>query len=114
MSNFLCFIIKFHPEMRTYLYTEYVEFNSMNQMGNIFGTLDTHVKLIEKELSVAIVSRDLNVEIKGEQQTSVKTAVEVFHILKKMQENGEIINDWAIGQAIEAARDGAEKMQSPQ
>ena len=89
------------------MYTEYVEFNSMNQMGNIFGTLDTHVKLIEKELSVAIVSRDLNVEIKGEQQTSVKTAVEVFHILKKMQENGEIINDWAIGQAIEAARDGA-------
>ena len=45
------------------MYTEYVEFNSMNQMGNIFGTLDTHVKLIEKELSVAIVSRDLNVEI---------------------------------------------------
>lgn len=88
------------------MYTEYVEFNSMNQMGNIFGTLDTHVKLIEKELSVAIMSRDLNVEIKGEQENSVTTAVEVFHILKKMQENGEIINDWAIGQAIEAARDG--------
>ena len=75
------------------MYTKHVEFNSINQMENIFGTLDTHVKLIEKNFPVTIVSRDLSVEIKGEQENTVKTAVEVFCILKKMQENGEMIND---------------------
>ncbi len=88
------------------MYTEYLEFNSMNQMGNIFGTLDTHLKQIEKELAVTVMARDLNVEIKGEGQDAVKTAAEVFRILKKWQENGETINDWAIGHAIEVARDG--------
>ena len=83
-----------------------VEFDSMDQMTQVFGPFDRNIKLIEKTLPVTITGQDGGVKVTGEDIFAQKAA-KTLETLKKMQGNGQTINDNMVSQAIELVDDGA-------
>ncbi len=82
-----------------------VEFDDTFQMMEIFGTCDANVKLIEKALSVQIISNQNTVEVRGEEESAAR-ALRALETLKQMREAGTKLNDSAVVQALELAQDG--------
>ena len=88
------------------LQTGTVQFDDIVQMMSIFGPCDENVKAIEQSLDVTVNSRDSNVEVRGETDEAVHVAIETIETLKKMFQNGEPMNDWAVSQALDLVRNG--------
>ena len=89
------------------MFTKIVTFLNMEQMSAIFGPFDSHVKHVEKALPVTIIGQDLGMKIVGEEEQAVTRAAETFETLKEMADNGQVINDLIIHQALELVEDGA-------
>ncbi len=74
------------------------ELNS-DDLKNVFGQFDCHIKKIEKELNVDIVDRNGNLKITGEEQ-NVLHAVRMIDDLIKLSERGNTIDEQKIDYAI--------------
>ncbi len=83
-----------------------VEFENMDQMTQVFGPFDRNIKLIEKALPVTITGQGDHVKVTGEDVMAQKAA-RTLETLKKMRDNGQVINDNVVSQAIELVDDGA-------
>lgn len=83
-----------------------VEFDSMDQMTQIFGPCDANIKLIEKTLPVTITGQGDSVKVTGD-DGAVARAVKTLETLKKMRDNGQAVNDTVVCQAMELVDDGA-------
>ncbi len=83
-----------------------VEFDSMDQMTQVFGPFDMNIKLIEKTLPVTITGQGDCVKVTGDELAAQKAA-KTLETLKKMRDNGQTINDNLVSQAIELVDDGA-------
>ncbi len=76
-----------------------IELPESADLSAIFGSFDKNVKLLEKTLSVSIISRDNKIKISGEPE-NVDKAGEVFGVLLQLSERGEVIDDQKIIYAI--------------
>ena len=83
-----------------------IEFDSLDQMTQIFGPFDSNIKLIEKTLPVTITGQGDRVKVTGEEGAAQKAA-QVLETLKKMRDNHEIVNENVVSQAIDLVDDGA-------
>ena len=84
-----------------------VEFDSLEQMTQIFGPCDVHIKSIEKTLPVTITSQGSCVKVTGENDAAEK-AVRTLETLKRMYDQSQPVNGNIVSQAIELVDDGAE------
>ncbi len=79
--------------------TEIVEF-PMDVQRDIFGSNDSYVKKIEKDLNVTVISRDGVIKVSGEER-NVKTAVTILEELAGLSRNGSEIQDQSVDYALE-------------
>lgn len=74
------------------------ELNS-EDLKNVFGQFDCHIKKIEKELNVDIVDRNGSLKINGD-ENSVRDACKMIDDLIKLSERGNTIDEQKIDYAI--------------
>ena len=75
---------------------------------NIFGNFDANIKIIEKEYSVSIINRDLEIKIYGEPD-GVEKAKKVINSLISLSDNGQTVTDQSVRYSISMVEDGLEK-----
>ena len=75
-------------------------------MQDLFGVGDTNIKLLERELGVAVVTRDGCIEVQGEDEAQVENAVQVLGTLDRMRQIGEPMNEFAVTRAMDFVREG--------
>lgn len=73
----------------------------------VFGAFDENIKLIEKELSVSIISREQSMKITGE-ENDVLISERVLSALMEMARKGEAIGTQTVQYVIALAREGKE------
>lgn len=83
-----------------------VSFASIDTMLAVFGSYDENIKIIEKELSVEIVSRDQNIKITGEPD-AINVAAKAVEALFQMADAGEPITEQAVRYLIGLAQENA-------
>lgn len=74
----------------------------------LFGSFDENIKLIEREFSVRIVSRDSELKIDGEAE-SVSKACRVIDSLLKLINKGETLSEQNIRYCISLVNDGSDE-----
>lgn len=79
--------------------------NDFSAFHLLFGNLDENVILIEKTFNVGITSRDGEIHIKGEEQ-NVSQVEEVFQVLIKNIQAGEIIDKQRVNYVIQSVSVG--------
>ena len=77
----------------------------MEHALSLFGSFDENIRLIEKEFSVAIVSRAGELKIKGEEE-NVFQAKRVINNLLTLLNKGEALNEQNIRYVISLVKDG--------
>jgi len=82
-----------------------IEFDTAQQVSEIFGELDKNINIICRELDVDIVNRESVVKISGEER-NVQIANNVFASLRMLVEKGEQLTDQNVSYAIAMAKDG--------
>lgn len=82
-----------------------VEFDSIDQMTQIFGPYDANIKLIEKILPVTITGQGDCVKVTGEDEVAQKAA-KTLETLKGMYDEGSHITENLVSQAIGLVDDG--------
>ena len=68
----------------------FIEVEKMEPVINLFGSFDENVKIIEKELDVAIINRGTEIKIAGEPE-QVERALSAVNNLLAMANRGENI-----------------------
>lgn len=84
-----------------------IEFDTVEQVVEIFGDLDKNINLIRRELGVDVVNRQSVVKISGD-DASVEVASAVFSSLRTLLEKGEKLTDQNISYAITMAKEGVD------
>lgn len=70
----------------------FIEVEKMEHVINLFGSFDENVKIIEKELDVAVINRGTEIKIAGEPEP-VEKAVSALSNLLAMANRGESIGE---------------------
>ena len=84
-----------------------ISIERMEQAINLFGLFDENVRLIERELGVAVVNRDSSLKITGEAE-HVMLAVKAVEGLLTLSAKGETISEQNVRYIIELVRTGNE------
>jgi len=79
----------------------------MEELINLFGSFDENMKLIEKEFSVSVVSRDTDLKVSGEPEGVMK-AVKAIEALLSLSSRGEQIGTQNVQYVASLVRDGQE------
>ncbi|BBF42279.1 phosphate starvation-inducible protein PhoH, predicted ATPase [Lachnospiraceae bacterium KM106-2] len=74
---------------------------------NVFGSLDSYIKIIEKTLHVTIISRDGGIKVIGD-QANVMKAKSVFMQLVKLSQRGNEITEQNVNYALSLSFDDKE------
>ncbi len=74
----------------------------------LFGSFDSNIKLIEKELNVKILNRDCDIKILGEDE-NVDNAIKVIKNLIALLNKGEALGEQNILYTISMVEDGLEQ-----
>lgn len=64
----------------------------MEQIINVFGSLDENIRIIEQEFGVSIVNRDTELKISGEDE-AVSNAAKTLEWLLQLASKGETIGE---------------------
>jgi len=83
------------------------ELSSNIDIAALFGSFDSNIKLIEKEIGVKILTRDSELKILGEED-NVENAFKVLVNLSAILERGELLNEQNIRYTISMVDDGME------
>jgi len=67
-----------------------IEVNGTEIIGNVFGSFDENIKLIENELDVAVVNRDGKIKVCGGEENT-ESAEKVIKLLISVAERGETV-----------------------
>ena len=84
-----------------------ISIERMEQAINLFGLFDENIRLIERELGVAVVNRDSSLKITGEAE-NVMLAVKAVEGLLTLSAKGEAISEQNVRYIIELVRTGNE------
>ncbi len=79
----------------------------MEHALSLFGSFDENIKLIEKEFSVAIISRAGEIKIKGDEE-NVDKAKRVINNLLGLLNKGEALNEQNIRYVITLVKEGSD------
>ncbi len=80
----------------------------MEQIINLFGSLDENIRIIEQEFGVAIVNRDTELKISGEDE-AVNAASKTVEGLLQLAAKGETIGEQNVRYVIGLVRQGQEE-----
>lgn len=86
----------------------YIEVEKMEYVINLFGSFDENVKIIEKELDVAVINRGSAIKIGGEPE-KVDKAVAAVNQLLAMAARGEAIGEQEVRYVMGQIDDGNEE-----
>ena len=85
-----------------------ISIERLEEAVNLFGSMDENVKLIEKELSVTVVSRDGKLKVTGEDGERVIYAVKALEGLLKLIGRGETITEQNVRYILNLVKTGNE------
>ncbi|MBQ2614523.1 MAG: PhoH family protein [Clostridia bacterium] len=85
-----------------------IEVEKMELVMNLFGSFDENVKLLEKELDVAIINRGSEIKIAGEAD-QVNTALSAINTLLSMANRGETIGEQEVRYVMSQIEAGKEE-----
>ncbi len=80
----------------------------MEEAVNLFGSLDENIRIVERELSVSVVSRDGELKVSGEAE-DVLYGVKAIEGLLSLSARGETINEQNVRYIISLVRSGNEE-----
>ncbi|MEG2380278.1 MAG: PhoH family protein, partial [Oscillospiraceae bacterium] len=86
----------------------YIEVEKMESVISLFGSFDTNVKLIEKELDVAVINRGSEIKIAGEPE-NVQNALSVIQNLLGLINRGDVIGEQEIRYVMLQIKNGHEE-----
>lgn len=79
----------------------------IEQLINLFGSLDENIKLLEKEYGVKIVNRDTELKIAGEPEAAQR-AVSAIEALLSLAARGEQVTSQSVQYVMSLVREGQE------
>ena len=82
-----------------------IEIEGTETIGNVFGSFDENIKLIEKELDVAVVNRDGQIKICGGEENT-EAAEKVVRLLISVAERGETVTSQIVSYFISMVEEG--------
>ena len=80
----------------------------MEQMVNVFGSMDENIRIIEQEFQVSIVNRDTELKVNGEPEDA-SAAAKVLEGLLQLASKGEMIGEQNVRYVIGLVRQGQEE-----
>ncbi len=86
----------------------HIEVEKMEPVINLFGSFDENVKIIEKELDVAIINRGSEIKVGGEPE-KVDKAVSAINQLLLIAARGETIGEQEVRYVMGQIDDGNEE-----
>ena len=86
----------------------HIEAERIDLVINLFGNFDENVKIIEKELDVAIINRGSDIKIGGEPE-GVDRAASAVNALLAMAARGETISESEVRYVMSQIEDGNEE-----
>ncbi len=86
----------------------HIDIEKMEQVINLFGSFDSNIKLVEKELDVAIINRGSEIKIGGEPE-NVDKALSVIKNLLAILNRGETIGEQEVRYVMSQVEDGNEE-----
>ncbi len=86
----------------------FIEAEKMDLVINLFGSFDENIKLIEKELDVAIINRGSEIKLAGEPK-QVDKALSAVRNLLAMANRGETIGEQEVRYVLSQVEAGNEK-----
>lgn len=85
-----------------------ISLERLEEAINIFGSFDEHIRLIEQEFGVSVVSRDSALKVSGEGE-GVMYAVRAIEGLMTLSARGEAVNEQNVRYIIQLVRQGCEQ-----
>ncbi|MEI6101843.1 MAG: PhoH family protein [Eubacteriales bacterium] len=85
--------------------SRHIEFDSMEQMMDIFGNVDENINLIARESECSFTLLNHDISFTGEEE-NVRLAADVMETLKKLYNKNEHIDKTAVGYAFDLVREG--------
>lgn len=86
----------------------FIEVEKMELVMNLFGSFDENVKILEKELDVAIINRGSEIKIAGEAE-QVDKALSAVNSLLAMANRGETIGEQEVRYVMSQIEDSREE-----
>ena len=85
-----------------------IQAERMEQIINVFGSLDENIRIIEQEFDVKIINRDTELKVSGEDE-AVQMAARVLDGLIQLAAKGEAIGEQNVRYVISLVREGQEQ-----
>ncbi len=85
-----------------------IQAERMEQIINVFGSLDENIRIIEQEFDVKIINRDTELKVGGEDE-NVQMASRVLEGLIQLAAKGEAIGEQNVRYVISLVREGQEQ-----
>lgn len=86
--------------------SEFVNFDSIEQMSDIFGNVDENINILSDKLGVSIRTHENGVIISGNEPNNQKLALDALEALKIMYNKNERITPDSVRYALDMAEDG--------
>ena len=86
----------------------FIEVEKMEPVMNLFGSFDENVRIMEKELDVAIINRGSEIKIAGEAE-QVDKALSAVNALLAMANRGETIGEQEVRYVLSQVEVGQEE-----
>ena len=85
-----------------------IQAERMEQIINVFGSLDENIRIIEQEFDVKIINRDTELKVSGEDE-NVQMTSRVLEGLIQLAAKGEAIGEQNVRYVISLVREGQEQ-----
>ena len=85
-----------------------IQAERMEQIINVFGSLDENIRIIEQEFDVKIINRDTELKVSGEDE-NVQMASRVLEGLIQLAAKGEAIGEQNVRYVTSLVREGQEQ-----
>ena len=85
-----------------------IQAERMEQIINVFGSLDENIRIIEQEFGVTVINRDTELKVSGEDEAA-QLAAKVLEGLIQLAAKGESIGEQNVRYVIGLVREGQEQ-----
>ena len=83
-----------------------VYFESVDRIADIFGSRDSNAQIIEREFSVVLVNRDIEIKISGREE-DCRLAEKVIRYLEKVSELSGAVTEQNVNYAVAMVKEGS-------
>ncbi len=86
-------------------YERSIFIDDLDVIAKIFGSADININIVERELGVTVINRDIEIKVNGDKE-DVDCAVEVIKYLEKTARLSEYLPEQSVTYAVSMFRDG--------